>query len=113
MGTAEHGALSARFNQGVKDYAFGGHPVWELFRFAYQMSRQPILLGGLALGSGYLWAAVRRLERPIPPEMIAFRRNEQMQRLRNLLFKANNGPIASEGFPPTAGCEPGRRSSLF
>jgi hypothetical protein len=113
IGTAVHGALSARFNQGVKDYAFGGHPVWELFRFAYQMSRRPILLGGLALGSGYLWAAVRRLERPIPPEMVAFRRNEQMERLKNLLFKANKRPIAGEGFPPTVGCEPGRRPSLF
>lgn len=112
MGTAEIGELAAMFRQGIKDYAFGGHPVWELFRFIYQLTRRPILLGGLALGSGYFWAAVQRMERPIPREMVAFRRQEQLQRLKNLLFKGNRRPIAGDGLVAAAGCQSSREPSL-
>jgi glycosyltransferase involved in cell wall biosynthesis len=85
IGTAQDGALSARFRTGVKDYSFGGHPIWECFRTVYQMTRRPYVVGGLALGVGYLWALARRAKRPISPEMVAFRRREQLQRLRSLL----------------------------
>jgi biofilm PGA synthesis N-glycosyltransferase PgaC len=83
MGTAEHGKLHASFRNGVKDYAFGGHPLWEMFRVIYHMKGRP--LGGLFLGAGYVWAAVRRVERPIPREIVAFRRREQMQRLGKIV----------------------------
>ena len=83
MGTAEHGKLHASFRIGIKDYAFGGHPLWEMFRVIYHMKGRP--LGGLFLGAGYVWAAVRRVERPIPREIVAFRRREQMQRLSRMV----------------------------
>jgi biofilm PGA synthesis N-glycosyltransferase PgaC len=83
MGTAEHGWRKATFKIGIKDYAFGGHPLWEFFRVIYQMKSRP--LGGLILGAGYGWALMRRVERPIPPEMVAFRRQEQMQRLGRMI----------------------------
>lgn len=82
MGTARRGVLMARFKQGVKDYACGGHPLWQLFRTGYQMTKTPLFVGGMSLGAGYGWALLRRAERPIPREMVAFRRREQMQRLR-------------------------------
>ena len=112
MGTAVRGWLAASFNQGIKDYAFGGHPVWELFRSAYQMTRDPVVLGGLALGSGYFWAAVRRLERPIPHAMVEFRRYEQIQRLKRFLFKGNKTPVEGDRLRATAGTQPNRESSL-
>jgi glycosyltransferase involved in cell wall biosynthesis len=83
MGTAEQGKMKAVFKNGIKDYAFGGHPVWEFFRVLYQMKSRP--LGGLVLGAGYGWALLRRIERPIPTEVVAFRRQEQMQRLRGII----------------------------
>lgn len=83
MGTAEHSRLHASFRNGVKDYAFGGHPLWEIFRVIYQSKSRP--LGGLFLGAGYIWAAVRRVERPIPREVVTFRRREQMQRLSKIV----------------------------
>jgi len=112
MGTAVRGRLAAWFSQGIKDYAFGGHPVWELFRLAYQMSRRPILLGGFALGSGYLWAAVQHRERPIPREMVAFRRHEQMQRLKNFLFNGNRRSSAGEGLPAATGSQSSHEPSV-
>ena len=83
MGTAEHGRLHASFRNGVKDYAFGGHPLWEVFRVIYQAKSRPV--GGLFLCAGYVWAAVRRVERPIPHEVVTFRRREQMQRLSKIV----------------------------
>jgi glycosyltransferase involved in cell wall biosynthesis len=85
MGKAQHSTLGASFNSGIKDYRLGGHPIWEVFRVAYQIANKPILLGALGLGGGYLWAAVRRVERQVPPELVAFHRHEQMRRLGRFL----------------------------
>jgi len=88
LGSAQHGALGTKFRDGVLDYLLGGHPVWELFRTVYQATRRPWLIGGLTLLAGYISAMVRRLERPVSPELVAFRRKEQMQRLRTFLTRA-------------------------
>jgi glycosyltransferase involved in cell wall biosynthesis len=85
IGTAGHSVLRAWFRTGVKDYTFGGHPIWEFFRMAYQMTNKPFIVGGLTLGAGYVWALLRREERPVSPDMVAFRRRDQMRRLRGLL----------------------------
>ena len=90
MGTAERGTFKARFKTGSLDYALGGHPIWELFRTCYQMSKHPVLIGGLTLLAGYLWASVTRAERPISPELVKFRRSEQMHRLRDFLLRKNS-----------------------
>jgi glycosyltransferase involved in cell wall biosynthesis len=87
LGAAQHGALGARFRDGVLDYMLGSHPLWELFRTAYQTTRPPRLVGGLTLLAGYVSAMARRLERPVSPELVAFRRREQMQRLRALVTR--------------------------
>jgi glycosyltransferase involved in cell wall biosynthesis len=85
LGTAERGRFASSFSYGEKDYYLGGHPVWELFRVAYRMTKRPYLLDGLALGSGYLWALLRRVKRPVSDELMRFHRKEQMQKLRAIL----------------------------
>src|SRR6266436_3093693 len=81
MGTAQYGKLRARFKAGAKDYAFGNHPLWEVFRTVRQLAQKPFAIGGLMLLSGYVWALIRGVERPVPSELVAFTRREQMQRL--------------------------------
>jgi hypothetical protein len=98
IGSAEHGVVAARFRAGALDYALGGHPVWEIFRSTYQMTRKPIVMGGLALAAGYFWSMVRRVERPVSPELVAFRRREQMHRLKKFL---TNGQAAEHRAPVT------------
>jgi glycosyltransferase involved in cell wall biosynthesis len=87
MGSAERGVLSARYRVGALDYALGGHPAWEVFRTAYQMTKKPYIVGGLTLGAGYAVATLKREKRPISDELVAFRRREQMLRLRNFLSR--------------------------
>jgi hypothetical protein len=85
MGTAQQSPLMAKFKDGAKDYAVGSHPVWELFRSVYQMSKRPFVVGGVVLLSGYLWSAIRRVPRPVSRELVEFHRREQMRRLRQFL----------------------------
>jgi hypothetical protein len=88
LGAARHGPLAARFQDGSLDYLLGSHPLWELCRTAYQMTRRPRLVGGLMVAAGYVAAAIRRPPRPVSAELIAFRRREQMARLRTFLARA-------------------------
>jgi len=87
MGTGDTGALLAGFKHGQKDYFLGNHPLWQLFRALYQMTKRPYILGGTLLFSGYAWASLRRTKRPIPLELIQFIRREQMGRLKKSLRK--------------------------
>jgi biofilm PGA synthesis N-glycosyltransferase PgaC len=85
MGTAQRGILMASFRIGTRDYALGGHPLWECSRTLYQMTKKPFFLAGFMLGAGYFWALIRGEEKQVSPELIAFRRREQMQRLKRFL----------------------------
>lgn len=95
MGTAQRSSVMARFKFGMQDYALGGHPLWEIFRTFYQMTQRPMIVGGLMVGSGYFWAMIKRAPRPVSDELIAFRRAEQMQRLKKFLT-ANRHPAKSQ-----------------
>ena len=85
IGSAQNGAVAARFRNGMKDYAVGNHPAWELARSCYQMLRRPVVVGGVVLLSGYMWALIRRTERPVSKEFVAFTRKDQMRRLTNFV----------------------------
>jgi|SRR5579863_5361047 len=85
LGTAERGQLASSFSYGEKDYYLGNHPVWQIFRITYRMRNRPYLVDGLALGSGYLWALLRRPKRPVSDALMQFHRKEQMQKLRAIL----------------------------
>ena len=86
MGTAGSSELGARFHYGKKDYFLGGHPLWQVFRSTFQMTKRPYVLGGLCLFLGYAWCWVTRHERPISPELMRFHRREQIDRLKHSLF---------------------------
>jgi glycosyltransferase involved in cell wall biosynthesis len=103
MGTADRGRIASSFAYGEKDYYLGGHPLWQMFRCAYRIAKEPYVIGGLALMAGYTWAAIRRIPRPVSPELMRFHRGEQMRKLRSILsrllrFKrVDNFELASKG----------------
>jgi glycosyltransferase involved in cell wall biosynthesis len=86
-GTAARSLVQARFRDGHKDYVLGAHPVWELFRAAYQMLQKPYLIRGSAILCGYLWASIRKVDRSVSGELMRFRRRDQMRRLKALFGK--------------------------
>lgn len=86
MGTGGGSLLRAKYRFGRQDYYLGSHPLWELARGAYQMTKRPFFVGGLMLMAGYFWAMVSRVEKRVSPELQAFRRKEQMNRLVALFY---------------------------
>jgi hypothetical protein len=58
------------------------------------MTKKPYVAGGLTLLAGYVSASLKRVDRPVSRELIAFRRREQMQRLRQFLAGAMLGRAA-------------------
>lgn len=93
MGTGKGNMLSAAFSLGQQDYYLGNHPLWESFRMIYQMKSKPYIIGGMFLFIGFAYASAKRIKRPIPSELVAFFRKEQMKRLSSLirLKKWRNG----------------------
>lgn len=87
MGTANASKWMANFKLGRQDYYLGGHPLWQLFRGAYQVFRPPYVVAGICLTAGYFWAWGSRAPRPVSPELIRFHQHEQLQRLRRMLTK--------------------------
>jgi len=109
MGTAKYGAVMAKFKDGEKDYALGAHPLWEIFRWVYQMKNPPYLVGGCALLAGYFISMIRRRERSVSRELMNFRRCEQMTRLCRFPAKFGRRRISEDKtcahmVPAVSGC---------
>ena len=86
MGTGNNNVMMARFRLGRKDYFLGNHPLWEVFRTLYQMTKKPFVIGGSFLLFGFAWAGFKGVERPISKELMNFIRNEQMSRLKRVFL---------------------------
>jgi len=80
LGTAGRSNWAASFSYGEKDYYLGGSPIWQLCRVVYRSTKQPV--EGAALFSGYLCAAIRRIDRPVTPDLVRFHRIEQLKKLK-------------------------------
>ena len=84
MGSASDSSkFMANYKLGQRAYRMGFHPVWQLFRSMYQMTRRPYVTGGTALAAGYFWAMLSRAERAVSPELARFQGQDQMRRLRS------------------------------
>jgi poly-beta-1,6-N-acetyl-D-glucosamine synthase len=93
MGSAnDRYKFSANFNLGQRGYRLGFHPLWQVCRSFYQMSRKPYVTGGCALFLGYFWAMLSRMERSVGPDLMEFQRHDQMRRLRKFLSLRTNSP---------------------
>lgn len=88
LGTGDSNKFKSNFNYGRKDYYLGNHPLWEAVRILYRLTKKPFLIGGLTILSGYLWALITRMERPISNELMKFHRKEEMRKLKAILSSA-------------------------
>jgi biofilm PGA synthesis N-glycosyltransferase PgaC len=87
QGTADTHKYLVEFFNGRKDYMFGGHPLWEIFRAAYRLTRKPYIIGGCLVLSGYFCAMLSRMEKTVSEDVVKFRRKEQMNRLRGFISR--------------------------
>ena len=110
IGTGTGGMLKSWLKQGRKDYYLGGHPLWQVFRSVYQMTRRPYIIGGVLLLTAYLWSMLMREAHPVSPQLMAFHRDEQLRRLKRI-FTRYPGPVLlsqHEGANGTQGVHKGK-----
>lgn len=88
MGTAKNHVFKALYISGYGDYRMGVHPLWQICRSIYQMSRKPIIIGGSILLISYFWAFIKQAPKPVSKEFVKFRGKEQMGWLKEYFFKA-------------------------
>jgi poly-beta-1,6-N-acetyl-D-glucosamine synthase len=79
---SEGGAVRRKWQMGVRDYAAGYHPLFEVVKCASRLKDPPLGIGALAWLIGYFSAALARRERIVDPAVVAFIRGEQLKRLR-------------------------------
>jgi glycosyltransferase involved in cell wall biosynthesis len=78
---SEGGQIRRKWQMGVRDYAFGAHPIFELIKCIGRVFEPPILLGSAAWWVGYCSAMLQRRKRHVPSELVHFIRSEQKNRL--------------------------------
>jgi biofilm PGA synthesis N-glycosyltransferase PgaC len=93
IGTGNAHPLAVHFKYGQKAYYVGGHPLWVTLRGLFRMRQKPWILSGLLFEIGFWWALITRMPRAVSKELMAFHRQEQMERLKRLL-SFGRGPSA-------------------
>jgi hypothetical protein len=81
---SQGGPLRRLWQMGVRDYAVGYDPVFELFKCFSRATEPPFLASAAARWLGFCLATVRQRPRVVPDHVVAFVRQEQRQRLRSL-----------------------------
>jgi glycosyltransferase involved in cell wall biosynthesis len=81
---SQGGPLRRLWQLGVRDYAVGYHPVFELFKCLGRVTEPPFLAAAVARWSGFCAATLQRRPRVVPADVVAFVQKEQRHRLRGL-----------------------------
>lgn len=78
------GMLRRRWQQGVRDYALGYHPLFETVKCLSRLREKPFVISAACWWMGYVTAAIVRKERRVSRDLFAHIRREQLVRLKLL-----------------------------
>jgi GT2 family glycosyltransferase len=78
---AEGNLCRRTWQMGVREYAMGNHPLFEVLKSGYRCFERPLLLGGFLRLAGYTWGYLSRRKRYLPENVIGYIRKEQLARL--------------------------------
>ena len=83
VGTAQRGPVKANFVTRRDGLRHGKPSSLAVVPQPLSNDQEAIRDSGPGAGAGYLWAFLRRAERPVSRELVKFHRREQMERLKN------------------------------
>ena len=86
---SKRGAVRDVIRQGKMDYCVGCHPLFEVAKCFRRLKDEPFPLHPLLRMAGFWWSYLSRRRRPVAKEVVAFLRNEQIERLK-AFFKMSN-----------------------
>ncbi len=89
-GSAHKNYVKSRFILGMQHYLIGYHPVFSILRFASRFRQSPVIIGSISAISGYIWASIRRYERPVSKEFVKYLRKEQVKRIKEFFVKGKD-----------------------
>lgn len=75
------GRLRGLFRLGIMDASFGSHPIFELFKCGRRVNERPVLIGSVIRFSGFIWWKISHHGFLLPPEKVAYLRNEQIAKI--------------------------------
>ncbi len=78
--------VKAEYLKGRQDRALGSAVSFEVPKVVRRLASSPFVIGGVARGAGYIRGAFDG-DRELEPELVAFIRSEQRERVRSLLLK--------------------------
>jgi poly-beta-1,6-N-acetyl-D-glucosamine synthase len=78
---AEGNFFRRTWQLGIREYALGNHPLFEVMKCGYRCIERPVFLKGFLRFSGYIWCCLNRRKRMLPADLIRFIRKEQMARV--------------------------------
>jgi glycosyltransferase involved in cell wall biosynthesis len=87
MVTGKSNILFSRFQQGMKNYRLGYHPIFQTVSSLYRMADRPLILGGGLMLAGYLWSLFKGERRILPDDVRRYLRLEQTERIKSLLLR--------------------------
>jgi poly-beta-1,6-N-acetyl-D-glucosamine synthase len=79
--SSEGNIFRRNWQMGIRDYALGSHPLFEIIKCVARAVESPMLAGAAARLSAFAWCTLRRRERTVPLEIIRRVRREQINRL--------------------------------
>ncbi len=76
------GNIARRFWQlGIREYALGNHPLFEVVKCGYRCMERPVFIGGFFRFVGYLGCCLSQKKRMVSPDIVRFIRQEQLRRI--------------------------------
>ncbi len=96
------GVLHGWFRQGKMDYSLGALPLFEMFKLLRRVWVKPYVFGAMARCAGFLDSYRRREKRAVPPDFVAYLRQEQKQRVLDLFRPAGSKSVPESDCPPPA-----------
>jgi glycosyltransferase involved in cell wall biosynthesis len=79
---AEGNLFRRNWQLGTRDYALGGHPLFEVVKCCARTLDSPLLIGAVARLFGYSLAAMTWRQRFLPKDVVNYIRREQLARLQ-------------------------------
>lgn len=81
-GTSGGGIFQKCFREGLKDFSFGSHPLFEIFKCLRRVKEKPYVVGALLRMCGFIRAYYKGEKRVVSDEFVNYLRREQMHRLK-------------------------------
>ncbi|MGA2224630.1 MAG: glycosyltransferase family A protein [Syntrophobacteraceae bacterium] len=78
---SEGNVLRRNWQMGIRDYALGSHPVFEVVKCVARAAESPLLAGAAVRLLAFAWCSVRRRRRTISIEVMRRTRQEQINRI--------------------------------